>query len=66
MFGGDGHDRMYVRGHDANAHAHGEADNDVLIPYQSATQHVYYEGGGGSDHVDYRAWTAAIHALRTA
>lgn len=61
MFGGDGHDRFYVRGHDSNAYAHGEAGNDRLIPTQSATQHVDFEGNGGFDSVDYTAWTAPVY-----
>jgi Ca2+-binding RTX toxin-like protein len=61
MFGDDGHDTFYVRGHDAKAYAIGGAGNDRLVPYQSATQNVEFEGGSGTDHLDYAAWTAAVY-----
>jgi Ca2+-binding RTX toxin-like protein len=61
MFGEDGHDTFYIRGHDGNAYANGQAGHDRLVPYQSATQHVDFEGNGGTDHVDYSDWTAAVY-----
>jgi Ca2+-binding RTX toxin-like protein len=61
LFGGDGDDSFYIRGKDHNAYALGEAGNDRLIPSQSATQHVQFDGGAGWDYVNYRAWTQAVY-----
>jgi Ca2+-binding RTX toxin-like protein len=63
LAGGDGNDTFYTRGHDGFAYVVGEAGNDKLIPYESATQEVIFSGGSGaSDRVDYRDWNQAIYA----
>lgn len=61
MFGGDGSDKFFVRGHDGNAWVTGEDGHDVLVVTQAATQNVFYEGGSGTDHMDYSDWDEPVY-----
>lgn len=61
MHGDAGSDKFFVRGHDANAWVLGEAGNDSLVIYQTANSNVFYEGGSGTDHVDYRGWNEPVY-----
>ena len=62
MFGGPGNDTFRVVGGGSQAYAYGEAGNDALVARQSAVQKVAFQGGAGSDRVDYTAWTEAVYA----
>lgn len=62
MFGGSGNDKFYVRGHGGNARVEGEGGHDELFITQAATQQVFYNGGSGTDYVNYFGWTEPVYA----